>query len=275
MGLGHVSRGNGEQRQVHVFRAPPGSNISPPIPQMSTMQGDSSRRVLNRAATTDFSDVRGSDSSMFGTLRGQHSTGFLGIPDSPGGFGAQQNLRAAKSFADLRSYTPSPVPSSASFPLALQSNAARFQDYAPGSQASNTPTLTPAASGMQLGQHRDEGLLVSGLGNMNLGGSMGPNGGSPRRVRGMFSWEQDNQGPPTGPIGSNRNFSMNLNNNNGNNNNNHDQSRDVNALPMRQPRGPGAVAPGSGFSRGRHQNGHQSRGSDELRQSSSVEIIVE
>lgn len=268
MQLGHVSRGNGEQRQVHVFRAPPGSNISPPIPQMSTMQGDGSRRVLNRAATTDFSEARGAE-SMFNTLRGQQSTGFLGIPDSPGGFGAQQNLRAAKSFADLRSYTPSPVPSSASFPLALQSNIARFADYAPGSQGSTTPTLTTSTSagGLQLGQHRDEGLLVSGLGGMNLGSSLGPNGGSPRRLRGMFSWEQDSQGPPTGPIGSNRTFGMN--------NSLNEQSRDrEQTLPMRQPRGP-AVERGPGFSRGKQPNGHQSRGSDELRQSSSVEIIVE
>ena len=262
MQLGHVSRGNGEQRQVHVFRAPPGSNISPPIPQGPTMQGDASRRVLNRAATTDFSEARGNEASLFNTfntLRGQQSTGFLGIPDSPGGFGAQQNLRAAKSFADLRSYTPSPVPSSASFPLALQSNARSLQE-------SNASTLATAASGMTVGQHRDEGLLVSGLGSMSLGSNFGPNGGSPRRLRGMLSWDQDSQAPPTGPIGSNRNFGMN--------NGFDDQSRNGSqTLPMRQPRGP-AVERGPGFSRGR-QNGHQSRGSDELRQSSSVEIIVE
>lgn len=263
MHLQHMSRGNGEQRQVHVFRSPHGSNISPPIPQLPTLQGDASRRALNRAATTDFSEARCSDPGMYNTLRGQQSTGFLGIPDSPGGgFGTQQNLRAAKSFADLRSYTPSPVPSSASFPL--PSNIARFQDYGPGSAASTTPTLTPTASGSALGQHREDGLLVNGLGSMSLGSNLGPNSGSPRRLRGMFSWDQDNQGPPTGPIGSNRNFSMSYD----------DQSRDRGqSMPMRQPRGP-VMDRGLGFSRGR-QNGHQGRGSDELRQSSSVEIIVE
>ena len=266
MQLAHVSRGNGDQRQVHVFRAAPGSNISPPIPQVSTLHGDASRRVLNRAATTDFSEARGSDPGMYNTLRGQQSTGFLGIPDSPNSFGAQQNLRAAKSFADLRSYTPSPVPSSASFPIAPHSNIARYADYGPGSASSMTPTLTPTASGSALGQHREEGLLVNGLGGMSLGSSnLGPAGGSPRRLRGMFSWDQESQGPPTGPIGSNRNFSIN---------NVDEQSRDRSQnLPMRQPRGP-AVERGPGFSRGR-QNGHQQRGSDELRQSSSVEIIVE
>lgn len=272
MGLSHVSRGNGDQRQVHVVRASPGSNISPPIPQVSTIHpGDPSRRGLNRAATIDFNEARSTEPGMYGTLRGQQSTGFLGIPDSPGGFGAQQNLRAAKSFADLRSYTPSPVPSSASFPAALQSNIARFQDYGPGSAASTTPTLTPTASGTALGaQHRNEndGLLVNGLRDMSLGGPLGPNGtngSSPRRLRGMFSWDQDHQQQSAGgPIGSNRNFSTTYD----------DQSRDrVQNLPLRQPRGP-TMERGPGFSRSR-QNGHQGRGSDELRASSSVEIIVE
>ena len=265
MQLAHVSRGNGDQRQVHVYRAPPGSNISPPIQQNPTMHGDASRRVLNRAATTDFSEARCSDPGMYNTLRGQQSSGFLGIPDSPNGFGVQQNLRAAKSFADLRSYTPSPVPSTASFPPALQSNVARFQDYGPNSAASATPTLTPTASGSALGQHRDEGHLVSGLGSLNLNSNIVQNGNSPRRPRNVYSFDQDSQGPPTGPIGSNRNFSLSYD----------DQSRDRNqSMPTRQPRGP-ALERGPGFSRGR-QNGHQNRGSDELRhQSSSVEIIVE
>ena len=266
MQLAHVSRGNGDQRQVHVFRAPQGSNLSPPIPHGSAIHGgDASRRGLNRAATIDFSEARGSEPGMYNTLRGQQSSGFLSIPDSPGGFGTQQNLRAAKSFADLRSYTPSPVPSSASFPAALQSNIARFQDYGPGSAASITPTLTPAASGSALGHHREEGLLVNGLSGMSLGSNLGPNGGSPRRLRGMFSWDQDSQQSTTGPIGSNRSFNMSYD----------DQSRDRPSqnMPTRQPRGP-APERGTGFSRGR-QNGHQGRGSDELRASSSVEIIVE
>ena len=265
MQLGHLSRGIGEQRQVHVFRTALGSNISPPIPQSSTLHTNVSNRILNRAATTDFSEARGTDLGMYNTLRGQQSTGFLGIPDSPNSFGAQQNLRAAKSFADLRSYTPSPVPSSASFPTALQSNIARFQEYGPGSAASITPTLTPTASRSALSQHRDENLLVNGLGGMSLGSNLGPNGGSPRRLRGMFSWDQDTPGPPTGPIGSNRTF---------NQTNYEDQSRDRNQTqPMRQPRGP-VMDRAPGFTRNR-QNGHQSQGSDELRQSSSVEIIVE
>jgi len=259
MGLGHASSGSGDQRQVHVFRVAPGSNVSPPMPSMpSTVHpADVSRRGLNRAATIDFSESRSEGPGPFSALRGQNS-GFLGVLDSPSGFGNAQNLRAAKSFADLRSYTPSPVPSSASFPATLQSNGTRLQQYdGITSAASNTPTLTPTPSGSSLGLQRDENLLVTSLGGISLGtGITVPNSGSPRRLRGMFSWEQDN---PAGPIGSNRSIGVGFDN----------QSQE--RLPVRQPRGP-APERGSGF---RRPNGHQSRGSDELRTSSGVEIIVE
>ena len=271
MSLAHVSRGNGDQRQVHVFRASQGhQDISPPLPQVAALQGgDASRRSLNRAATIDFGEARNSEQALYNnTLRGQQSSGFLGIPDSPSGFGTQQNLRTAKSVADLRSYTPSPVPSTASFPPNLQSNIARFQDYGPGSGASATPTLTPTASGSALGGGYREDGLINGFGNMSLVGN-GPTG-SPPRLRGAFSWHQDNQQPSAGPsntgaIGSNRAFSMN-----------YDNSSQGSGLgnPTRQPRGPSERGPPA-FSRGR-QNGHQARGSDELRQQSSqVAIIVE
>ncbi|KAI4146370.1 MAG: hypothetical protein L6R39_003476 [Caloplaca ligustica] len=269
MGLCHASHNTGDQRQVHVYRSP-GHNISPPLPQGSSIHSDSDRRNLSRATTMEFNEARGVAPGMYNVLRGQQSTGFLGIPDSPGGFGNQSNLRGAKSFADLRSYSPSPVPSSASFPAALQSNIARFQEqqannYGPGSAASTTPTLTPTASAQALNQHRSEDMLVNGFGGMSLGSStLGPNGGSPRRLRGMFSWDQDSQASTAGPIGSNRSFSNNYDS----------QSRERGPnLPVRQPHGP-AVERGAGFSRGR-QNGHQARGSDELRQNSNVEIIVE
>lgn len=262
MGLSHASRGTGEQRQVHVFRAPPGSNVSPPLSSIpaTVHAAEASRRGLNRAATIDFSESRSEGPGPFSTMRGQTS-GFLGVLESPGGFGNPQNLRAAKSFADLRSYTPSPVPSSASFPATLQTNGARLQQQYDGtaSGTSNTPTLTPTPSGASLGLQRDDGLLVNSLGGLSLGTSLGGPAGSPRRLRGMFSWEQDNQGAPAGAIGSNRSIGVGFDN----------QSQE--RLPMRQPRGP-APERGSGF---RRQNGHQSRGSDELRTGSGVEIIVE
>jgi hypothetical protein len=263
MGLGHASRGTGDQRQVHVFRAAPGSNVSPPISAIppTVQSSDAARRGLNRAATIDFSEARSEGPGQFNALRGQNS-GFLGVLDSPGGFGNAQNLRAAKSFADLRSYTPSPVPSSASFPAALQTNGTRFQQYEGStSAASNTPTLTPTPSGSSLSVHRDDNLLVNSLGNLSLGtGIGGPTSGSPRRLRGVFSWEQqDSQSTATAPIGSNRSIGVGFDN----------QSQD--RMPLRQPRGP-APERGPGF---RRQNGHQPRGSDELRSGSGVEIIVE
>ena len=263
MQLGHVSRGNGEQRQLHVFRP---NHPSPPMGGISSIHGsDPSRRALNRAATIDFNEARSSEQGNYAVLRGQQSSGLLGIPDSPGGFGANQNLRAAKSVADLRSYTPSPVHSTASFSQNLAPNISRYQDYGPGSGANGTPTMASTAPGAPIGQQRDDSL-VNGFSSMSLRNG---NGESPRRLRPMFSWDQDNQPASNGPsnagaIGSNRSFSMN---------NNYESSSRDRGVPLRQPHGPSERGP-SAFSRGR-QNGHQARGSDELRQQSNVEIIVE
>lgn len=190
MGLGHASRGTGEQRQVQVFKVAPGTNVSPPLTSIPTavQPADTARRGLNRAATIDFSEARNEGGpGPFSNLRGQTS-GFLGVLDSPGNYGSTQNLRAAKSFADLRSYTPSPVPSSASFPAALQSNGTRLQHYeAVTSGASNTPTLTSAPSGSSLGVQRDDNLLVNSLSSLSLGTGIGGPNSSPRRLRGAHA----------------------------------------------------------------------------------------
>ncbi|KAH8430801.1 putative R3H domain protein [Aspergillus melleus] len=262
MGLGHASRGSGDQRQVQVFKVGPGANVSPPLSSIpaAVQPSDTARRGLNRAATIDFSEARNEGPSSYNTLRGQTS-GFLGVLDSPGNFGNTQNLRAAKSFADLRSYTPSPVPSSASFPAALQSNGARMPHYDGATSAtSNTPTLTPAPSGSSLGMPRDDGLLVNSLSSLSLGTGIGGPNSSPRRLRSMFSWEQPESQPSSaGPIGSNRSIGLGFDG----------QSQE--RMPIRQPRGP-LPEKGPGF---RRPNGHQPRGSDELRTNSGVEIIVE
>lgn len=250
MGLAHMSKGVGEQRAVHVFKETARQRLSPPVPQIQALQGDN-RRALNRAATTDFSDVRANES--FYGVRHQASGYLPAFQDSPMNLSAGQNLRAAKSFADLRSYTPSPVPSTASFPASLTTNISRFQEN--GSVTSTTPTATSMSN-------RDDGLLVNGLGNMNLGNGFG---NSPRGLRGMMSWDQSTSENP-GTIGGHRSFTANHFN---------EQSRERNSgLPSRQPRGPGSER-GSGFPRPR-QNGHMNRGSDELsQQSSGVEISVE
>lgn len=237
--LMHISKGHDKDRQVHVFKVNQ-PNLSPPIPQMPTEQP---RRGLNRAATTDFSDVRASE-SFYNTF-GRQATGLLGFPDSPGGLSAAPNLRAAKSYADLRSYTPSPAPSTASHPIGRHGGNLDGLAFNNSSTGTN-PTSTPTASSMA---YRDEGLLERELGRMQLGSTFGHNT-SPRSLRNMTSWENP------GTIGGHRNFGGN-----------YDDSR-----PSRQPRGP-IPERGTGFSRPR-QNGHQGRGSDELSSQSNVEILV-
>ncbi|KAF2404298.1 hypothetical protein EJ06DRAFT_195429 [Trichodelitschia bisporula] len=256
MCLAHVSKGTGDQRAVHIFRVHDGpNNMSPPVPQMPTSHpSDTHRRALNRAATTDFSDFRGE--GFYGTL-GRQPSGLLGFPDSPGGLTSAHNLRAAKSYADLRSYTPSPVPSTASFPATLSTNFARFADYGHGTTGSSNPNLTSTTSSMA---GREESLLVNGLGNMSIGGGFGQ-GGSPRSLR--SAWERETPGP----IGGHRSFSTATYD---------EQNRERGqGLPSRQPRGP-IPERGTGFtSRARQNGGHSGRGSDEISSQSGVEICVE
>jgi R3H domain len=267
LNLQHVSRGTGEQRQVHVLKSLQGSGISPPIPQGSNFHLDSSRRVLNRAATTDFSESRGEHPNHYGMMR-QGQALHLGIPDSPGGFSNRAELRAAKSHADLRSYTPSPVPSTASFPTALQSNIARFQEANAGAPGTGgTPTLTPTASNNALVGQTDNETLINGIANMGIGSGFAPNG-SPRRGRGMYDWSNAQPVPPhTAPIGSNRGTFTGLG---GNSSGFGSSGNGGGNMPIRQPAGPER---GPGFARAR-QNGHQPRSSDEMRHS-QPEIIVE
>ncbi|KAI9807628.1 MAG: hypothetical protein M1825_005568 [Sarcosagium campestre] len=268
MSLAHVSRGNGDQRQVHIFRAPPTSNnISPTLPQYGSMpnSGDASRRGLNRAATIDFSEARASEPNPYGTMG--RSSGMLDVPPSPGSAmtGAGQNLRAAKSFADLRSYTPSPVPSSASFPAALGAGISRFADFGPGNLGS-TPNLTPTTTGTALSSTREESLVLNGFGAMSLGSNISLGGNNSRDLRGMMSFERESQQQSFGgPIGSNRSFNMASD----------DQLRERGqALPLRQPRGP-VLERGTGFTRP-SQNGHRQRNSgDSPLDLQSVEIVVE
>lgn len=256
MGLMHLSKGQNDQRAVHVFKENARPRLSPPMPQIQNIQAESQRRGLNRAATTDFTDVRNQD-AFYGGVRHQNSAYLAGFQESPNSLAAGPNLRAAKSFADLRSYTPSPVPSTASFPATLSNNVSRFAEYARENGASATPALT-TPNGTSLGS-RDEGLLASALGSMNLGNN--GFGGSPRGLRGMMSWDRETN---PGPIGSHRAFSAN-------NAGYEDQSRGQ-GMPSRQPRGP-VTERGSGFPR---RNGHMNRGSDELsQQSNGVEITVE
>lgn len=257
MGLMHTSRGTGEQRQVHIHRPAPGTNVSPPSLTSGFPAPDGLRQTLARSSTTDFTENRQFDGPSFNTLRGQSSVGLLDVVDSSAyGRSADNNLRNAKSFADLRSWSPSPVPSSASFPTALQTNGARLQALN-DTAGSNTPTtLTPTASssGANIGRDEPAFLISGGLSNLSLGQNNG-NQTSPRRQRSFFSnnstWEDNQSFQATAPIGSKRAVSVNTDN----------TSQD--RMPTRQSRGPSSNNV-IGF---RRQNG---RGSDELRNTASA-----
>ncbi|KAI5787265.1 hypothetical protein EDC01DRAFT_718000 [Geopyxis carbonaria] len=238
MGLAHISRGGGTERQVHVFRSAPANqtpSISPPhIPTTVHPVENHQRRGLARATTMDFTDTRSESAAMYSTI-GRQAGHLLDIPSSPSAresaAQSRQNLRAAKSFADLRSYTPSPVPSSASFPAALGNNISRYQDYGAASATSITPSLTPTATGSAVSpSNHGESLLMNGLAGMSISSSLGGNMGVGERDRGQV-------------------------------------------VPQRQPRGPDSDR-GAGFAarRGQHQHG---RGSGELDVQSGVEIVVE
>lgn len=241
MGLLHTSHGVGEQRQVHVQRQAPGSTVSPPNPAVNA------RQPLVRTSTSDYDGGRPYDGPNYAQLRGQASVGLLDVTDNAFGRPDNANLRNAKSYADLRSWSPSPAQSSASFP-AIQANG-RLQPIG-NTEGSNTSTLTPVASNPTMGISRDEPFLISGFNNMNIGS--GNNQTSPRRGRSAYfnsttTWEDQPSYQATAPIGSKRTVSIG-----------HE-----NAAPVRQSRGPtsnGAV----GFRR------HNGRGSDELRSAASA-----
>jgi hypothetical protein len=255
MGLMHTSRGTGEQRQVHIHRPAPGTNVSPPTLPGVFGPNEGFRQTVARSSTADFSEGRQYDGPTFNTLRGQSSVGLLDVMDNnPFGRATDNNLRNAKSFADLRTWSPSPVPSAASFPAALQTNGARLQALN-DTAGSNTPTLTTPTTGPSgPGANRDEPFLISSFSNLNMGNGNG-NQTSPRRQRSFFGngaeWNDMQSYHPTAPIGSKRTVSIGPDN----------TSQDRN--PVRQSRGPGA-ANTIGF---RRQNG---RGSDEMRAAASA-----
>lgn len=251
MGLDHRSEGQGETRCVQILKR--GATISAPVPPMPTTYygNESQRRGLNRAATIDFSETR-DHGSNYHTLSRQGSN-LLELPGSPGmsGLSAAHNLRAAKSFADLRSYTPSPVPSTASFPVGLTQNISRYTDYGHSSAASGTPNLTPtSAGGGMTSRDRDESFLVNGLTNMAIGYDRP--GANRSNATGRIGQEREAHTSSAGPIGSQRPT----------NGTTYDETPRNGASIVRQPNGPGGDwGAGNGFSRPR-QNGHVNRGSD-------------
>jgi hypothetical protein len=200
LGLGHESHGVGEYRQIHIFR-----NDNPSLSPPDSQGNDPNRRGLYRAATTDFSDVR-DPLNNYGPL-GRQASGYLGFSENQGGgLSTGRDLRAAKSHADLRSYTPSPSHGSAApFPTSLATNVGRYQsEYnnqtSPG-QRTNGVSQAPSLP------HGNTDVLINGLGNLNLNPTTNGFGGraaSPQRnIRPMASWDVGS----IGAIGSGRSAS--------------------------------------------------------------------
>ncbi|PNP55925.1 hypothetical protein THARTR1_03862 [Trichoderma harzianum] len=232
MGLEHQSIGEADSRQLTVLkRQQPSPTANIHTPPASSL--DVHKRGLSRAATFDFAADRESRaaSSNYGHLVGRHGP-TLELPGSPDGSGIPNNLRAAKSFADLRSFTPSPSQASSSY-LAPGSglsgiaptSTARFGDYlSNGSQSQSGNPSTPGA--------KNDNGLVSGLSGLSL---------SPFEAGSMQSQARSTPGA----IGSQRPSA------NGNG---------TKGAPERQPRGP-EWETSNGFGRTRA-NGHMQRGSD-------------
>ena len=235
MGLQHLSVGEADSRQIHVRK----SQVASPTTQTHNMPSvslDFHKRGLSRAATFDLGDRN--QASSYAHAMGRHGP-MLEVPGSPDGSSIPNNLRAAKSFADLRTLTPSPSPSASSFlnltnGMGNHGSTARFGDYTGfAQQGSSTPNLTPNTPGQN--GSSDSTMLANTLSNMNLGAF-------------------DPVGPPTQPrngpgaIGSQRPGASGSGSRN---------------APERQPRGPEWEQASSGFGP-RRTNGHAQRGSGRL-----------
>ncbi|ORY56866.1 uncharacterized protein BCR38DRAFT_111846 [Pseudomassariella vexata] len=220
MGLEHRSVGEADRRQIQIMKRP--QHSPPTLAAQNQLPANVSwedhRRGLSRAATFDFAESR-VGSSAYHTLGRQGPT--LELPGSPDN-GIPNNLRAAKSFADLRTHSPSPAPSGSSY-AGLGNGLGRYGDY---NSLTTPPNLTPT-SAQNAGSSTDA-LLAGNMSSMNLGFD---SNASHLRAR-----------DTPGAIGSQRpsaNGSANRN------------------APDRQPRGPEW---GEGFN-GRNR-GHMQRGSD-------------
>ncbi|RKF74543.1 polyadenylation protein [Golovinomyces cichoracearum] len=252
LGLEHRSQGEGDGRCVQILKKRP-TEISSPVSQLSAGYYNESRRGLNRAATIDFSEALSGEG--FQRTVGRQSSGLLDIPQSPsiGGINGVHNLRAAKSFADLRSYTPSPVPSTSSFPSGFSHNLTHFADYGHSSTASGTPSHTPTSAGGIT--NRDELYLNTNLSNLSLFDNRGKINRT--NVNGRICPDRESHTSSAGTIGSQRAA---------NGCKQDDSSRNVLStnVPHRESRNPGQEwgAGNMSFSRSR-QNGHTNRNGSE------------
>ncbi|KAI1760622.1 hypothetical protein GGR53DRAFT_522973 [Hypoxylon sp. FL1150] len=223
MGLEHKSVGEADRRQIQIMKRPQNSPPIHPQSQLPNVSWEDHRRGLSRAATFDFAESR-IGSSTYHALGRQNPT--LELPGSPDN-GIPNNLRAAKSFADLRTHSPSPAPSVSSYAGLGNGLGARYGDFSQTS-LNTPPNLTPTSG--QNATMSTEALLATNMSSMSLG--FDPNA-SHIRAR-----------DTPGAIGSQRPGANGASNRN---------------APERQPRGPEWGESNQGFS-GRSR-GHMQRGS--------------
>lgn len=232
MGLEHQSMGEADSRQLTVLKRQqpsPTANLH----SATANSLDVHKRGLSRAATFDFADrdTRAASSNYAHHMGRQGPT--LELPGSPDGSGIPNNLRAAKSFADLRSFTPSPSQASSTY-LApgsgMPGSTARFGDYisASGQSGHSGNPGTPGG--------KSENALIGGMGGLNLGAFE------------SGSLQTGSRATP-GAIGSQRPGA---------------NSGSSKGAPERQPRGPEWGESGSGFGPRGRSNGHMTRGSGML-----------
>ncbi|KAH8884921.1 hypothetical protein GQ53DRAFT_374787 [Thozetella sp. PMI_491] len=248
LGLEHRSVGEGQNRQLHVIKNT-ATGVSPTAIQ-STMHlnagsglSDAHRRGLSRAATIDFADARGGNAhGQYNTIGRGAGKPMLAVPtaDSPEN---AMNLRGVKSFADLRSYTPSPSPSITGYPQAnggLGGNALmNFGEYGLAQNQASSLT-TPTTPGGTASSDAQTMLLSSNMASMNLG-------------EGSFAAGQLRPQQNPGAIGSQRPGM----------NGKSKQPPSQRTVPDRQPLGPNDWPETVGGFGGRGRaNGHIQRGSD-------------
>lgn len=161
MGLEHKSVGENDRRQIQIMKR---AQNSPPAYQQAQLPPNVSwedhRRGLSRAATFDFAESRVGAGS-YHTLSRQGPT--LEVPGSPEN-GIPSNLRAAKSFADLRTHSPSPALSGSSYVGLGNGLGASRYDY---TTMSTPPNLTPTSA--QNAASSTDALLSGNMGNLSLG----------------------------------------------------------------------------------------------------------
>ncbi|KAL2174427.1 uncharacterized protein P884DRAFT_209017 [Thermothelomyces heterothallicus CBS 202.75] len=232
MGLEHRSVGEGQHRQIHVLKD---TSAAPAIHMPPGVSADAHRRGLSRAATIDFAETRGNAPGQYNTLgrQGRHGP-TLELPDSPdGGLNA---LRGVKSFADLRSYTPSPSLSTASgYPQGSSVHAPNVAQYGEYSASLGQPSALTTPTTPGTASNNDPSMLINELGSLNL--NEGPFNSNRLRPR-----------ETPGAIGSQR---PGLN------------GASTRSVPERQPHGPGSEwGEKIGFGGRGRTNGHMQRSSD-------------